>query len=383
MSSAARGLEADVAIVGAGPVGLTLAIDLAGRGVGSIVLETRHRGEPPSVKCNHVAARSMEQFRRLGVAADVRDAGLPPDYPNDVVFRTTVTGTELARIHIPAGATRYTRHQRPRRLVADARAAAPDQPDLPRADPVRARRRRNAGVTIRNRDEVDRVRCRTTQASPRPRATSTAAPSDAVAGALPGRLRRRPLDRAQGDRRDASSATPVIQRVQSTYIRAPTLLVAHPGRAAPGAATRQPAPQRRRSSRSTAARPGWSTTTCAPTRPTSTRSIATASIRTILGVGADFAYEVISKEDWFGRRLVADRFRDRRVFICGDAAHLWVPYAGYGMNAGIADAREPRLAARRAPRRLGRRRRSSTPTSASGCRSPSRSRTSRWTTRSR
>jgi hypothetical protein len=62
------------------------------------------------------------------------------------------------------------------------------------------------------------------------------------------------------------------------------------------------------------------------------------AIRTILGVGPDFEYEVISKEDWFGRRLVADRFRDRRVFICGDAAHLWVPYAGYGMNAGLADA---------------------------------------------
>ena len=53
---------------------------------------------------------------------------------------------------------------------------------------------------------------------------------------------------------------------------------------------------------------------------------------------AGFRYEVLSKEDWIGRRLVADRFRDRRVFICGDAAHLWVPYAGYGMNAGIADA---------------------------------------------
>ena len=58
--------------------------------------------------------------------------------------------------------------------------------------------------------------------------------------------------------------------------------------------------------------------------------------------GADSAYEVISKEDWVGRRLVADRFRDRNVFIAGDAAHLWVPYAGYGMNAGIADALEPR-----------------------------------------
>ena len=62
------------------------------------------------------------------------------------------------------------------------------------------------------------------------------------------------------------------------------------------------------------------------------------SIREILGVGPDFEYEVISKEDWVGRRLVANRFRDRNVFVAGDAAHLWVPYAGYGMNAGIADA---------------------------------------------
>jgi FAD binding domain len=62
------------------------------------------------------------------------------------------------------------------------------------------------------------------------------------------------------------------------------------------------------------------------------------AIRAIHGVGSDFRYEVISKEDWIRRRLVADRFRDRRVFICGDAAHLWMPTGGYGMNAGIADA---------------------------------------------
>jgi tripartite-type tricarboxylate transporter receptor subunit TctC len=133
-------LDAEVAIVGAGPVGLTLAIDLATRGRSVVVLETRARGEPPNVKCNHVAARTMEQFRRLGLAADVRGAGLPPDYPNDVAFRTSVHRLELSRIHIPARGDALQRQERPRRLVADARAAAPHQPDLPRADPVRARR---------------------------------------------------------------------------------------------------------------------------------------------------------------------------------------------------------------------------------------------------
>jgi hypothetical protein len=63
-----------------------------------------------------------------------------------------------------------------------------------------------------------------------------------------------------------------------------------------------------------------------------------ACIRTILGVDAGFKYDIISKEDWYGRRLIADRFRDRCAFIAGDASHIWVPYAGYGMNAGIADA---------------------------------------------
>ena len=54
-------------------------------------------------------------------------------------------------------------------------------------------------------------------------------------------------------------------------------------------------------------------------------------------MGPEFRYEILSKEDWYGRRLIAKKFRDARVFL-GDAAHIWVPIAGYGMNAGIGDA---------------------------------------------
>ncbi len=100
--------DTDVFIAGAGPVGLTAAMDLSQRGVRVTLAEPRRFAEPPNVKCNHVSARSMEIFRRLGVAEAVRNAGLPADHPNDVVFRTSVTGIELTRIPIPCRRDRYT-----------------------------------------------------------------------------------------------------------------------------------------------------------------------------------------------------------------------------------------------------------------------------------
>src|SRR5204863_9943385 len=100
--------DCNVLIVGAGPVGLTLAIDLAWRGIDVTVVETRKAGEPPEPKCNHVAARTMEIFRRLGLAEKVRNAGLPADYPHDISYRTTFTGEELTRIKIPSRRDRFT-----------------------------------------------------------------------------------------------------------------------------------------------------------------------------------------------------------------------------------------------------------------------------------
>ena len=100
-------INTQVLIVGGGRVGLSLSMDLAERGIDVTVAEMRAAGESPSVRCNHVSARTMEIFRRLGIVRAVRDAGLPADYPNDVAFRTTATGIELGRIPIPCRADRY------------------------------------------------------------------------------------------------------------------------------------------------------------------------------------------------------------------------------------------------------------------------------------
>lgn len=327
-------VQADVVIVGAGPVGLTLAMDLVARGASVLIAETRRYLEPPNVKCNHVAARTMERFRRLGVAHKLRNAGLPADYPNDVVFRTSVLGQPLTRIPIPSRQDRYTATGGP-----DTWWPTPEPPHRINQlylEPILLEHTAALpGVTLRNRtqfvgqvqdaegvtvtlrslddDRETTVRCRWL--------VGCDGGSSAVRKQIGARL----------------EGTPVIQRVQSTYIRAPGL-----------------APQMTQP-------PAWCYYSVNPRRCGTVFAIDGHStwlvhnhlhpheedfdavdrdwaIRQILGVDDSFSYEVISKEDWVGRRLVADRFRDRRVFIAGDAAHLWVPYAGYGMNAGIADA---------------------------------------------
>ncbi|MGZ3370384.1 MAG: FAD-dependent oxidoreductase [Caulobacteraceae bacterium] len=329
-----RVLETSVAIVGGGPVGLCLAMDLAWRGVDSVVIERRRAGEPPSVKCNHVSSRTMESFRRLGFVDEVRAAGLPDDYPNDVVLRTRATGWELMRIHIPCRRDRYTDTSGP-----DGWWPTPEPPHRVNQiflEPVLFRNAQAArGVTILNRTEFtgfeqDEAGV-SAQADDLDSGEAVVVRARYLVGCEGGRslVRRTIGARLVGDE--------VIQRVQSSYIRAPGLY------------ERITKPDAWMSYLYSAERAGnlvaidgretWLIHNYLLPEEEGFEAVdRDRCIRALLGVGPELDYELLGKEDWIGRRMVADRFRSGRAFICGDAAHLWVPYAGYGMNAGIADA---------------------------------------------
>ncbi|WP_315711902.1 MULTISPECIES: FAD-dependent oxidoreductase [unclassified Bradyrhizobium] len=327
-------IQTQVLIVGAGPVGLTAAMDLASRGIDVVVAEIRRAGEPPNVKCNHVSARSMEVFRRLGIVQQVREGGLPADFPNDCAYRTTVVGRELTRIPIPSRKDRYTATGGP-----DTDWPTPEPPHRINQiylEPILfACAEAQRGITILNRVEVDRfdqdengviARARDLDAG-----RDITISADYLIGCDGGRSAVRKLIGAR------LSGTDVVQRVQSTYIHAPALkdLITQK----PAWMTMSLNPRRCGTTVSIDGRDNWLIHNHLAAEEVEFDSVDRDwALRTILGVDDRFEYEVISKEDWIGRRLVADRFRDRRAFICGDAAHLWIPYAGYGMNAGIADA---------------------------------------------
>jgi 2-polyprenyl-6-methoxyphenol hydroxylase-like FAD-dependent oxidoreductase len=326
-------IETRVLIVGAGPVGLTLAVDLATRGIAVVVVETRRAGEPPNVKCNHVSSRSMEIFRRLGVARKLRDAGLPADYPNDCAYRTTTTGIELSRIAIPCRRDRYTSSDGPD--TAWPTAEPPHRINQIYMEPVLfAHAAGMENIVILNRCAFEGFDERDDAIVATVRDCETDVTREIHADFLVG------CDGARSTVRKAIDATlqgtPVVQRVQSTYIRAPKLLdLMGP----PAWMTLSLNPRRCGTVVAIDGREKWLIHNHLNREDETFESVdRDRSIRAILGVGPDFQYEILTKEDWVGRRLVSDRFRKGRAFICGDAAHLWIPYAGYGMNAGIADA---------------------------------------------
>ena len=329
-------LDAPVLIVGGGPVGMTMALCLAKRGIASYLVEIRDAETLPDVKCNHIAARSMELFRSLGISQDLRAAGLPEDYPHSVSYRTSTLGEEIARIHIPGRKTRLTDHSGP-----DGNWPTPEPPhriNQRYIEPILRRHvQQESLITCLYKHQVLSFMQDLQQVTAQvqnlemPDAPPFTLHAAYLVGCDGGRsmVRKGMGAKLVGDE--------VVQRVQSTCIRAPSL-IAHM-KAPPAWAMFTVNPRRSGNIYAIDGKEVWLIHNYLRDNEADFEAVDRDwAIRTILGVDDNFEYEVMSKEDWFGRRLVSDKLQDGRVFVAGDAAHLWVPYAGYGMNAGLADA---------------------------------------------
>ncbi|MGB1642369.1 MAG: FAD-dependent monooxygenase, partial [Paracoccaceae bacterium] len=91
----------DVLIVGAGPFGLMLAIELGRRNIKALVIDKKQT-TAFNPQANATQARTMEYFRRLGFAKEIRELGLPQEYPTDIAYYTRFAMDELGRFELPS-----------------------------------------------------------------------------------------------------------------------------------------------------------------------------------------------------------------------------------------------------------------------------------------
>ncbi|WP_236796268.1 FAD-dependent monooxygenase [Amycolatopsis sp. GM8] len=314
-----------VLIVGAGPAGLTLAIDLARRGVPSRVIEaTEERGRNP--RCNTTSARSMEIFRRLGLAGDIRRAGLPEDYPTSIQYRTTLRGEEIFRLDQPstsdvlAGVDRESwPTPEPQHRVSQLYTEPILEQHANRLPEVTLERGTSLIELRQFDDHVEAI-----VEKDGVRRTLHCAYVVGCDGA------HSTVRRQLGIRYEGVDA---IQQFVSTFVRSAEL-----GRLAARdrAWTYWTYGKRIASLIAIDGDSLWLNHVAFPPDHDTEEEDPEQLLRD--AVGGPVEHEVLGVVRWTGRRLVAQRYGEGRVFLAGDAAHIWIPVGGFGMNAGIQDA---------------------------------------------
>jgi 2-polyprenyl-6-methoxyphenol hydroxylase-like FAD-dependent oxidoreductase len=320
-----------VVVIGGGPVGLTLAMELARRGIETLILEKRERFELPEPRCNHVSARSMEIFRELGLADAIRASGMPDDHPHDVVYATRFAGYELSRLPIPSpGELRRNGNEAPDSWPT---AEPPHRINQTFLEPVMWNRvtdfeniriRWNTqAVSFEERDDLVRIT-----------AIDGATGKHEIIDALylagcdgsASSVRRALGVRLTGDDQLMTAMMATITApdlpASRTFERAWMYWILNPDVC--GNFITLDGERR------------WIVNVFLAPGMTPASLDFDGAVRAL--IGADVAFEVEHKKPWIGRRLLAERFATDRIFLAGDAAHSWLPMGGYAMNAGIADA---------------------------------------------
>ena len=325
-------------IVGGGPCGLLLAIELGRRGVSTVLLEEK-TSPTRFPAANATQARTMEHYRRLGFAERVRVQGLPGDYPTDIAYFTRYTRHELARFSLPSA-------QAAREMVRTLTGSW-SAPELPHRvsqmyveDVLREQAAACASVSIRTgwrmtaiRDSGGGVEVDAEHSSER----HTIRGSYAV-GADGGSS---PTRKALG--LSYSGESGVVRdfmggRMFAIYFRSAELyrVLPHPRAWMYWAVNRE----RRGFMASVNGRDLFTFhTQLGPGQSAEQISDAEAKAMFHDALGTPLDVEIIARSAWnAGYTLVADKFRRGRVFLGGDAAHLFTPTGGLGYNTAIEDA---------------------------------------------
>ncbi len=329
-----------VCIAGGGPFGLMLANELGRRGIPLVLLDAK-RGTTENVQANATQARTMEHYRRLGFADEVRALGMPPDFPTDVAYFTRFAAYELARFALPSA-----RAARP--LVSTlsgswSAAELPHRCNQKFIEPVlRRHAERLPGVSVnfgwRVASFVEKQHAVEVQLRP-----SDGGPAHTLQAAyLVGADGARSTVRQQlGLRYEGETGVQrdfVGGRMYAVYCRIPRFYQAMPH--APAWMNVSFNRERRCFMPAVDGREEFAFhTQLKPHEAEDRVTEAQAAAMVRQAIGAPLEVEVLARDSWTaGHSLVAERFGRGRVFIGGDAAHLFTPTGGLGYNTAIEDA---------------------------------------------
>jgi 2-polyprenyl-6-methoxyphenol hydroxylase-like FAD-dependent oxidoreductase len=320
-------ITTDVVIVGAGPVGLTLALDLGRRGIACVLLEQKAEPAflPKMERCN---ARTMELYRRLGVVEKIRKAGLRGDVPLDVYIVLAMDQPPLLRLPYPSAdeARRTDRAQNdgtspcePYQLVSQYTVEPVllrEVETLPSVDV------RFSSTYVTHEQDSKGVTATFENAKNETFSIRSKYLVGCDGGSSP--VRKNLNIKLSGEGR--------LGLLQQGLFYCPDLFDQIPIGNGPGRGRHYHVADDKATFLIMQDSTKHWTLHSAVAGPDELKKMFERTIARPL------KYELLSCNPWHQNLLLADQYANDRVFIAGDAAHLVIPTGGLGMNTGVGDA---------------------------------------------